>query len=557
MRRQSSSAGNNGGPGRKVIHLHIGFQKTGSTAIQAGLLQSADRFGQDGIIVPFFEIGPGMVQVTKTNFGPAFVSAFGEPRAGTPVSAQWGSEPQDFEEARSHMLAAVETAIGAGERIVISGEGIATLPTTGLMRLRSWFDSRGWSLDVVAVVRPPLDFVTSMTQLRINTHRGDVGEPVFVSQSARILMLMAVFGDEISFVPFAELTAHERGPFGWFLEWLKVSDPADFDLPTVVNPSISNEAARILQFINGHEPRLLGRVLFPEARADRPIEGDRLNPRRSASDAGPLSLLPGRKFFLSLEERLRMNDQLIAENALMADVLGEGFANDSVEPISLVSEADEEFTEYGDEHFDYLRLALTCLDSRLFDLTAEYFENSPMVSADARERAAGLFSEVAPWRAVCLTGPVTVDRTRTLALEVEADDLPLAYLLMSAAYCSRPFGIYIERRRRLFERKLFGQPLKLPRGVHEFGSASLDRMETLAQRSAVDDGDFNVAAFLMAHVCAARPTDANQRRLADYTAPLHLPPDLGSDAAGEVRSVDVTSGIRDRLRNAEELNNPQ
>ena len=159
-------------------------------------------------------------------------------------------------------------------------------------------------------VRPPLEFVTSMSQTRV---RHGQGYHVFkVGKSSKIEMSLRVWPNLLT-IAFNDAIKHPFGPFGALLEAFQLPTADRFNL-IKSNESMSEYATRIIGHINTKLP------LF--------VDGQ-VNPQRTYLDTEPLASIKGPKFKLTRAEFMTIRDFIQRENAALSALLGPEYCDPS------------------------------------------------------------------------------------------------------------------------------------------------------------------------------------------------------------------------------------
>jgi len=134
------------------------------------------------------------------------------------------------------------------------------------------------------------------------------------SASRRLENLRSAF-DTIRTYPFSEACGHPRGPVGYFLDFLGIENVGAFEFVTE-NESLSNNAIRLLRYVEDFEPLIL--------------DGKR-NPNRHECDLKDLWAIPGSKFRLTWEEYETVREQIEFENAWLESNLGREYCDEEIE----------------------------------------------------------------------------------------------------------------------------------------------------------------------------------------------------------------------------------
>ena len=220
---------------------------------------------------------------------------------------------------------------------------------------------KGFAVHPIMFVRPPLEFVTSMSQTRV---RHGQGYHVFkVGKSSKIEMSLHVWLNLLT-IAFNDAIKHPFGPFGALLEAFQLPTADRFNL-IKSNESMSEYATRIIGHINTQLP------LF--------VDGQ-VNPQRTYLDTEPLASIKGPKFKLTRAEFMTIRDFIQRENAALSALLGPEYCD----PSFSFQDAPHPWTEVA---LGQLGAAMQPLSTTLQDCVRSYFSTSPEVSAAERQLA--------------------------------------------------------------------------------------------------------------------------------------------------------------------------
>ncbi len=221
---------------------------------------------------------------------------------------------------------------------------------------------KGFAVYPALLVRPPLEFVTGMSQTRI---RHGLGFHVFADgKSDKIMTGLKVWPGLQTFA-FRDAVKHPFGPFGVLTEAFGLPSPKQFNL-IASNAVISDYATRIIGQVNTRIPLYVN---------------DGINPLRTYLDTEPLDAIRGPKFSLTRGEFVGIRDFIQRENATMKTLLGANYCD-----ATLAFRATPQ--PWTTEALDELAEAMTPLSTTLQDCIRDFFHRSPQISA--AERAAAL-----------------------------------------------------------------------------------------------------------------------------------------------------------------------
>lgn len=418
----------------KTVYLHIGLHKAASSSIQATLSQASSQLEVRGYSYPAFGsiFSPRII-----NHSIPLYSLFCRDPYQYHINVKRGLTKEQVDKSNDGYRDILKRNLTNFERVVISGEDISVLHEEGLENCKSFFLNEGFALKVLILVRKPLAFVTSSAQERIRGGNYIEDKALFSGRSSQIAVIKQVFGDLAEFVPFEIACLHENGPVGFFLDWIGIADQEDIKF-VKSNESMSNEAARVINYINRQEPLLL--------------EG-KLNPKRTLRDVDLLRELPGNKFHISRQEMKSNFGRLHDENEKLVHLLGSEFGEEELKGTLFLDQKSDGFYKFDAHFFEKLSGIVDKLNSPIRELVRDYFVLNPYLSKGDRKRASEIFKEPLDLQ-FDLSNHKTVDNLRDLALSVEKKDLKLAFTLMGLAYRARPNGKFIERKYLNYHKRL-------------------------------------------------------------------------------------------------------
>lgn len=232
------------------VFLHIGWPKTGTTALQAALFDARESLLSQGIVCPAFTHNGGYRDCNASRF---FIEHILQPEA-----------PRRQKHLEENRLAFEESLRTPGHTLVLSGEGMFSWGSAEWSRFLAWGKARQvWgpqtTFEVLSVTREAMDWLNKLlTQKRIDA--GPVTDlAAFSDQIQSHLIhsassLRAHFSpDRLHYVRYADISSDLPGHF-W--SWIgAVSPPA----ASTQNPSIRYELARLIEVLG---PELNNRNIF-------------------------------------------------------------------------------------------------------------------------------------------------------------------------------------------------------------------------------------------------------------------------------------------------------
>ncbi len=250
---------------KKICYLHLGFHKTATTSFQLTVQQNRKLLEQDGIYLPKFR---GKKQKFSANHSGQIRDIFDQK-----VQHLWDSNyrskpPKDQKQQtiQKHCQSLTEL-LNQPQHILISGEGISTMPEQSLIRLKSKLEVYGFQIEPFALVRSPYAFITSALQQTIKNGKyhpliglipGQSSAPQkafkIPNSSKSISTLNRIFGEKMNFVPFKTATSHPGGPVLFLLQEVLQLKQADQYQLINANESKSNVSTRLKNFLNQQHP---------------------------------------------------------------------------------------------------------------------------------------------------------------------------------------------------------------------------------------------------------------------------------------------------------------
>lgn len=338
---------------REVI-LHMGLHKTASSSIQATCAQNNKLLRKKGIYYPIFEYNEKKI----INHSIPIYSLFSTSPENFHVNVKWGV---DAELVNREYRKQLDDIAGTKDKLIISGEGISSLPIDALQLMMEYFKTRDFRIKAVAFVRSPVSSKISSAQERVKN-----GGTIIYSDnqfpSDRIKKLQSVFAGDVEFYPFKLVCSHRYGPTGFFLELAGLKNRVLKHINYLhVNESLSDQATRLIAYINKTEPF----YLFNAATGRKEI-----NPNRQTGDTAVLQKISGNKYKPILTEIQHILERAKQENNWLKQHMGDQFCDD---------ETDLEFSvtrpPWNDDNLQQLRDALDDCSLILRKIVTDFIEN--------------------------------------------------------------------------------------------------------------------------------------------------------------------------------------
>lgn len=225
----------------KII-LHVGFHKTASTSIQESFHHNRSLLRQQGIFYPEFFIDDKPIVnhslILYTLFSNKPQSYKQIIRLGIPLDKVLASFLRQLEE---------QLSICNHDKLLLSAEDVSLLSTEELTRLKTFFHSHVFDLDIIGLIRSPESYLDSVLQQRIRSG-GWLDDLAIGTVSKRISNLSSVFSS-VSWASFETACDHKLGPVGYISDFLELSITEDFEFQAS-NSSLSNNATRLMSYLN-------------------------------------------------------------------------------------------------------------------------------------------------------------------------------------------------------------------------------------------------------------------------------------------------------------------
>jgi len=249
----------------KRCFLHVGFHKTATTSFQLTLQHNRKLLEQDGIFLPKFR---GKKQKFSANHSGQIRDIFDEKAQDLwPCSDRTNRPTDKKQQTVQNHCQSLTRLLDQDHDILISGEGISTMPEQSLIRLKSKLEVYGFQIEPFALVRSPYAFITSALQQTIKNGKyhpliglipGQSSAPQkafkIPNSSKSISTLNRIFGERMNYVPFKTATSHPGGPVLFLLQEVLQLKQADQYQLINANESKSNVSTRLKNFLNQQHP---------------------------------------------------------------------------------------------------------------------------------------------------------------------------------------------------------------------------------------------------------------------------------------------------------------
>jgi len=338
----------------KEVIIHMGFHKTASSSIQATCTENRKLLKKKGIFYPIFTYNEKKI----INHSIPIYSLLSASPQNFHVNIKWGV---DAELVNREYLQQLDHITRTEDKIIISGEGISSLPENSLHTLLDYFKTRDFIIKAVAFVRSPVSSKISAAQERVKN-----GGMIMYSDnqfpSDRIKKLQSVFSSAVEFYPFKTVCSHQYGPTGFFLELAGLNKKLIKKINYLqVNESLSDQATRLIAHINKVEPF----YILNDTTGQKAI-----NPNRNTGDTVVFQKISGNKYKPTLSEIQHILEKAKQENNWLKQHLGDQFCDDEME-----LEFNETRSPWTDNHIQQLREALDNCSPVLRKIVIDFIEN--------------------------------------------------------------------------------------------------------------------------------------------------------------------------------------
>lgn len=335
------------------VKLHVGFHKTGTTSFQGTCFRNRELLNSWQVDYPIFS---NSRQNCLVNHSIPIYSLFTSEPENYHINKRFGLNTQEVNEG---YLSELERALSSSfETLILSGEDISILRENELRRFKDCLAVRCEQIEVIALIRAPYSFAVSSMQQQIKGGSRTVESFIYRNARQSVLNLRAVFGRDVSFLPFENARQHRYGIVGTLLECVGLPGDLIASVRQVRrNQAASNEAVRLISAINASYPLLTAQGLG---------EG------RHQGDIDSLWTLPGVPFQVCLHELSASREKLDHECRWLAANLGLNFV-DGPDAKGVTDKSVDTFG-WGADTLNSLGKIAPSLEPKLLDVVLDYLE---------------------------------------------------------------------------------------------------------------------------------------------------------------------------------------
>jgi hypothetical protein len=275
--------------------LHIGLPKTGTTSCQEALFANREMLlRRHRMFYP--SVAPSHNSMLSVMF-------LEDPRTNVKVKSLGITTREGAEALRRRYFAQMEAnlAQASWDTLVLSSEGLSTVPLSSLERLRDWLRTYADDWTVLFWARHPVAYTTSNIQQHIKSGRcleDAVTKPPMTQFRRRASDAFQVFGREnVKLTAFEEARQEPGGIVAAFCRRLGLPETTAMEVArssVARNESMSLLATLLLSSLNRQRPRF--------------VDGQ-MNPERREHDIKMFQRIKGEKFRLPPEAEMEIRQK--------------------------------------------------------------------------------------------------------------------------------------------------------------------------------------------------------------------------------------------------------
>lgn len=285
----------------------MGFHKTATSSFQATCKKNVTKLAKQGFCYPLFNSKYVKHKDIDNHSIPIFSSFTNKPQSYH-INIRWGVD--NISGLNKDYLSLLKKCLLGKRDIILSGEDISMLPSSNLIKLKSFLEEHEITIVPIVIVRSPYEFHCSATQQIVKQGNG-TSLTGFVSQINKIKKIQSVF-PETEFIPFRQTCQHPSGPVGYLLEKMGVClDPLSM---VNTNEGVSNAHVRAQVILNTTSPAI--------------VKGKANRKWRNACSEGKDFFKS--KFLLTKDEVNLIQGDLDKENVFFKQHLGEAFSDQQI-----------------------------------------------------------------------------------------------------------------------------------------------------------------------------------------------------------------------------------
>lgn len=417
----------------RLIILHAGLHKTGTTSIQGNCYRHRELLLQEGIVYPSFKFRHKNIvnhsdcitaDICKNPGG--YGAAFRQQVKADPFLLREAIKPQ-MDELLQEPKA---------ETLILSGEGVCEYDNDDLQALFERLQVHTEKLRVVAYIRSPQSSLESILQQRVKS--GMVVDPEDLTSVVRqrYHRLRDNFSEHLETINFHEALEHPGGLVGHFMALVGVSEEKLMGLDfQTSNERVTREAYKMMLALNRQYPL-----------SDKSVHGVERRP----FDLHPLKSFPGQPFQMDAFIGSELYDATMKESALLESELGFHFPD-------MVQEIDKPM--WQESTLLSLEMAIRSLKCpKLQAAAADFLINEAREIEGVRPGTAAVLHHIA--RSLQSIKADTIrdaadsigaDYFKLAALQIEGYSPKLAQQLMTLALELRPGAEFMQSKIKIYD----------------------------------------------------------------------------------------------------------
>jgi hypothetical protein len=289
----------------KILYLHMGFHKTGTTSLQKYFQENIINLKDQGYSYPIFE---NYKKKDITNHSIPLYSLFTENPKLYHINKKWGL-CENIKNVNENYNNYLDTFLKNNNRVIISGEDISNLCEKSLDKLKFYFTDKGFTIIPIVVVRSPYSNLCSIYQELIKGGKYiNFNKKYNCMLKEKILKIKKIFPNTI-FISYSKTLEHSFGSVGKVSEVIGV-DITNFKKINLTNVGLNNKTIRYINKLNKENPR------FIEGKLNKNYKRFHTNLKDDNN-----------KFYLKKSEKLNVIDKIKEENEFLLNTFDIDFCD--------------------------------------------------------------------------------------------------------------------------------------------------------------------------------------------------------------------------------------
>ena len=303
----------------KLLYLHMGFHKTGSSSLQYCLSENIKNLQEQCVTYPLFDCtfvkginGNSKPLYNIHNHGVCLKYIFSS-NSRKNQSIYWNIPEDCIDKVKDSFLEQLDNVLNNNDKVILSGEDISYFSENELYKFKSYILEKNFKIMPIIVVKSPYGYLISLLQQQIKVGKyfdlTNIKEYSSFFQKTKIDTIKKVFYDNnpifISYTKAIRDNIH--GTVEAVVDTIGVSIKYSSD--SVINSSYNNKRIRYQNILNEKEPYILNNKLNKQHTKVKEIEND------------------NEKFMLTKYELSTIIDILLEENKYYLKELGDNFCD--------------------------------------------------------------------------------------------------------------------------------------------------------------------------------------------------------------------------------------